>query len=285
MTGRTERIGFIGLGDQGEPMAHRIAEAGWPLTLWARRAASLDPFAGTAATIAASPAELARQVDMVCLCTFGEADLEELLFGRADGVAAGLTAGQVLIIHNTVSPQTCRAVDARLAERGVVTIDAPVAGGRERAFAGKLAVMAGGEAAAFDRAAPVLRSYGDPVVRLGPVGSGQVAKILNNALMICNMQMADSALTLARAMGLDGAAVGDLLLHASASSTALGLLVAHDSGARTAHAGGPGIITKDIGLFQALCATSGQDAGALGTVGAAAAARAARLLRLEEGEG
>ena len=96
-------VGFIGLGSQGGPMAGRIIEAGFPTTLWARRPASLEPFAGTAATVAGSPAELAAASDLVCLCVVGDTDVEEVVTGE-NGVLAGLKPGGVIAIHSTVHP-------------------------------------------------------------------------------------------------------------------------------------------------------------------------------------
>lgn len=246
------RVGFIGLGDQGEPMARAIVDAGFELSLWARRAESLVPFADTAALIAASPRALAEAVDILCFCTFGREDLEDLLFREGDGAAHGLCAGKILVIHNTVAPGVCREIAARLAPQGVAVLDAPVAGGRERAFAKRLAVMVGGDRQAFGRLRPVLESYGDPIVHLGAIGSGQTAKIINNALMICNMQLADAAFDIAEELGLARHATQDLLLHSSAASTAMGFVVAHDRGERKAHAAGLGILAKDIGLFHTL---------------------------------
>src|SRR6201981_3082890 len=100
-------VGFIGLGSQGGPMAERIVEAGSPTTLWARRPASLEPFADTAAKLAGSPAELGATSDLVCLCVVADADVEEVLDGDS-GVLAGMADGGIIAIHSTVHPDTCR---------------------------------------------------------------------------------------------------------------------------------------------------------------------------------
>ncbi len=101
------RVGFIGLGSQGGPMARRIVEGGYDLTLWARRPATLEPFADTAAKTAQSPAELAAASDLVCLCVVGDDDVREVLAGD-NGVLAGLAPGGIVAIHSTVHPDTCR---------------------------------------------------------------------------------------------------------------------------------------------------------------------------------
>jgi 3-hydroxyisobutyrate dehydrogenase-like beta-hydroxyacid dehydrogenase len=106
------RVGFIGLGSQGGPMARRIIEAGYPVTLWARRPATLEPFADLPADVAASPAELGKASDLVCICVVGDADVEEVLAGE-HGVLAGLGPGGMVAMHSTIHPHTCQ----RLADK------------------------------------------------------------------------------------------------------------------------------------------------------------------------
>jgi 3-hydroxyisobutyrate dehydrogenase len=118
------RVGFIGLGSQGAPMARRIVEGGFELTLWARRPASVEPFADTGARVAATPAELAASSDLVCLCVVGDDDVREVLTGDS-GVLAGLAPGGVVAIHSTVHPDTCRELAELCASHDVSVIDAP----------------------------------------------------------------------------------------------------------------------------------------------------------------
>ena len=122
------RVGFIGLGSQGGPMARRIVEGGFETTLWARRDASLEPYADTAAKSAGTPAELAAASDLVCLCVVGDDDVREVLYGET-GVLAGLASGGIVAIHSTVHPDTCREIAEKAAAQGVSVIDAPVSGG------------------------------------------------------------------------------------------------------------------------------------------------------------
>ena len=122
------RVGFIGLGSQGGPMARRIAEGGFETTLWARRPASLEPYAHTPAKTAATPAELAAASDLVCLCVVGDDDVREVLNGD-NGVLAGLAEGGIVAIHSTVHPDTCRDIAEMAGAQGVSVIDAPVSGG------------------------------------------------------------------------------------------------------------------------------------------------------------
>jgi len=145
------RVGFVGLGDQGGPMARRIADAGFSTTVWARRPATLHPFASTPATIAASPADLGRTSDLVGVCVVNDDDVRAVLLGP-DGVLAGMGPGSIIAIHSTVHPQTCREVADAARATGVSVIDAPVSGGGQVAAAGQLLVLVGGEEADVERA-------------------------------------------------------------------------------------------------------------------------------------
>src|SRR5438093_3735174 len=129
------RVGFIGLGSQGGPMARRIVEGGFPLTIWARRPELVEPFADTPASVASTPAELGAASDVVGICVMGDADVEDVLL-RDDGVLLGMAAGGVVAIHSTIHPDTCRRVADEAARRDVAVIDAPVSG-RGGAAAGR----------------------------------------------------------------------------------------------------------------------------------------------------
>ncbi|BDY33312.1 MULTISPECIES: NAD(P)-dependent oxidoreductase [Mycolicibacterium] len=214
------RVGFIGLGSQGAPMARRIVEGGFETTLWARRPASVEPFADTAAKIAGSPAELAAASDLVCLCVVGDADVKEVLDGET-GVLAGLASGGIIAIHSTVHPDTCIAIAEQASAQGVSVIDAPVSGGEPAVQAGTLLVMVGGDGEIVERVRPVFATYADPIVHLGGVGSGQVAKILNNLLFSANLGAAMSALELGEALGVPRQALCEVITRGSATSKAL----------------------------------------------------------------
>jgi 3-hydroxyisobutyrate dehydrogenase-like beta-hydroxyacid dehydrogenase len=220
MNAENIRVGFIGLGSQGGPMARRIIDAGYPVTLWARRAAALEPFAGTQAKIAGSPAELAAGADLVCVCVVADADVEEVVTGSG-GVLGGLRAGGVIAVHSTVHPDTCRRLAAEAAAGNVRLIDAPVSGGGPAAAAGRLLVMAGGDEATVEFCRPVFATYGDPIVHLGPVGAGQVTKLLNNVLFTAHLGAAASLLGLGQALGVDPLRLAGVISHGSGNSFAL----------------------------------------------------------------
>ena len=257
---RHPRVGFIGLGSQGGPMARRIIDAGYPVTLWARRPGTLEPFADTAAKTAGSPAELAAASDLVCVCVVADADVEEVLTG-GNGVFDGIADGAVIAVHSTVHPDTCRRLAARAGARGAVLIDAPVSGGGPAAAAGRLLVMAGGDAATVDLCRPVFATYADPVVHLGPLGAGQVAKLLNNLLFTVHLGAAASLLTLGQELGVDPVRLADVLVHGSGNSFAL-QRVASAGGTLdriAAHAGS--LLRKDVSLVADLAAAAGAHGG------------------------
>jgi len=260
--GPVRRVGFIGLGSQGGPMARRIIEAGYPTTLWARRSASLAAFGDTAAQIATTPAELAAASDLVCLCVVADADVEEVI-GGDHGVLAGLAAGGLIAVHSTVHPDTCRRLAARAGAQGVQLVDAPVSGGGMGAAEGRLLVMVGGPPAAVQACRPVFASYGDPVIHLGPVGAGQVAKLLNNLLFTAHLATAASTLALGQALGVDPRLLPEVLEHGTASSFALGRINAAGGTLDriAAHAGS--LLQKDVRLASELATAVGTPAGAV----------------------
>jgi 3-hydroxyisobutyrate dehydrogenase len=242
-------VGFIGLGSQGAPMARRIIDAGFPVTLWARRPATLEPFADTGAAVADTPAKLAAACDLVCLCVRDDADVEAVT-GGPDGVLAGLRTGGVIAVHSTVHPDTCRRLaSAAAAACDGRVIDAPVSGGNPAAAAGHLLVMIGGDEATVEYCRPVFASYGDPVVHLGPLGAGQVTKLLNNAAFTAQLAIADSLLALGRTLGVDPARLGEVVSEGSGQSFALERFAsAGGTLGRIAWHAGP-LLDKDVRLL------------------------------------
>lgn len=256
------RVGFIGLGSQGAPMARRIIDAGYDTTLWARRPASLEPFADTAAKVAGSPAELGAASDLVGICVVGGADVEEVL-GGPTGVLAGMASGGIVAIHSTVHPDTCRAI-AKIAEaHGVSLVDAPVSGGGPAAAERRLLVMAGGDTDAVECCRPVLETYGDPVVHLGSVGSGQLTKLLNNLLFTANLATAKTALALGEALGVSAASLAEVMSKGSASSFALNSIARVGGNLDTLAAVAADLLQKDVRLVADLTQKADASPGAV----------------------
>ena len=256
------RVGFIGLGSQGAPMARRILEGGYPTTLWARRQASVEPFADTAAQIAGSPAELAAASDLVCLCVVGDADVTEVATGET-GVLAGLKPGGVIAVHSTVHPDTCRQLAAQASEQGVSVVDAPVSGGGPAAARGTLLVMVGGDAEVVARIRPVFSTYGDPIIHLGPVGSGQLTKLLNNLLFTANLATARTALALGEALGVAPENLAEVITAGSGNSYALGSIARFGGSLDVLKQVASGLLRKDVSLVADIAEKAGVAPGAV----------------------
>jgi 3-hydroxyisobutyrate dehydrogenase len=204
-------------------MARRIVESGLPLTIWARRRESVEPYADTAASVASTPAELGAASDVVGICVMGDDDVEDVLV-RADGVLAGMKAGGVVAIHSTIHPDTCRRVAQLAARQGVAVVDAPVSGGGGAAAQRKLLVMVGGDAEHLARCRPVFDTFADPVVHLGPLGSGQMAKLVNNLVFTAQVSLALETFAFAEELSMDRGALAQVLANGSGGSRAAAIL-------------------------------------------------------------
>jgi 3-hydroxyisobutyrate dehydrogenase len=241
------RVGFIGLGSQGAPMARRIVDAGFSVTVWARRPESIEPFADTSATIAQSPTEVAALSDVVCICVVNDADVEAVVLGN-EGVLKGMSAGGVVVIHSTIHPATCRRLAERAAQGGVDIVDAPVSGGGIAAAEGALLVMVGGDVNVVERIRPIFATYGAPVLHLGSLGSGQMAKLLNNLLFTAQLTVAEETFDFAAQLGIDRVAMAEVLASGSGGSRAAGIVAgsAFDTSGLRNVAGG--LLAKDVGI-------------------------------------
>lgn len=211
------KVGFIGLGVMGRPMAQHVQCAGHQLFVWARRPASAD---GLGATLCATPAELGRRCEVVFTVITSSADVEAVALGE-NGLSEGMAPGSVLVDCSTIAPEVARQIAARLAAKGIAMLDAPVSGGAQGAIDATLAIMAGGEAAVLERVRPLLACLGQRIVHVGPNGAGQVAKACNQMIMVAAIQAAAEGMRLAAAFGVDCAKVKQALAGGSAASRVL----------------------------------------------------------------
>lgn len=257
------RVGFVGLGDMGGAMATRLIAAGLPVTLWARRPESLRQFEPGGFHTATSLAELGRESDVVGICVFADADVRDVVLAPK-GVLAGLRPGSVLLIHSTVSVATCREIAAQAAEIGVEVVDAPVTGARARALAGDLVVLLGGDSAAIEKARPMLAAYAGTTAHLGPLGSAQRMKALNNALSNATGLLASLAVETGVRLGLDAHTVIEILRTGSASSAPMISMVDRLMRDQAFADLAVQMIVKDTALFREICADAGVDADVLG---------------------
>jgi len=212
-----EQIGFIGLGIMGQGMARNLLRAGFDLVVWNRTPSKMDALVSEGASAAGSPAELARACDIVITCVSDTPDVEAVVLGE-NGVIHGLREGSLLIDMSTISPKVTREIAARLAEREVHMLDAPVSGGSEGAARGTLSIMVGGEADQVSRAMPILEAMGKTITHVGGHGAGQTVKLVNQILVVVNMLAVGEGLLFAQAGGLDLQKTLDAVTQGAAGS-------------------------------------------------------------------
>jgi 2-hydroxy-3-oxopropionate reductase len=214
------RIGFIGLGLMGKPMAKNLLKAGYPVTVFNRSPAPMDELAAAGARLATSPMHLAQECDVVLTCVSDSPDVEMVVLGE-NGVLAGARPGLLYIDNSTIAPAMARKVYAALKAKGVAALDAPVSGGDIGAQQGTLSIMVGGDVAAFERALPILQAIGKTIIHVGEAGAGQVTKACNQIVVALTVQGVAEALMLAKQSGVDPAKVRDALLGGFAQSRVL----------------------------------------------------------------
>jgi 3-hydroxyisobutyrate dehydrogenase-like beta-hydroxyacid dehydrogenase len=197
------RVGFIGLGIMGSRMAANVARAGHELTVWNRTRARAEAFAAEhGAAVADTPAQLGAACEVVISIVVDGPQVEQVLLGD-DGVAQQGREGLLCIDMSTIAPREAQAIAARLAQRGIGFLDAPVTGSAPKAQDGTLTIMAGGPAEALERARPVLDAMGETIVHVGPVGHGQAVKVLTNAVAAANAVTLAQALLVGKRAGVD----------------------------------------------------------------------------------
>jgi 3-hydroxyisobutyrate dehydrogenase len=215
-----ERIGFVGLGTMGASMAANLLKAGAQLTVWNRTQGRAAELVAQGASEASSPAGVAGNSAIVVVCVSDTPDVEAVLFG-ADGVLAGAASGSLVIDCSTISPEATRDFGRRLAEQGIGMVDAPVSGGSEGARLGTLTMFVGGADQDVARARPVLEAMGKTITHLGPLGSGQAGKAVNQVILGGAYLGLAEGLILGLKAGLDPKPLVAALSGGSAQSWAL----------------------------------------------------------------
>jgi 3-hydroxyisobutyrate dehydrogenase-like beta-hydroxyacid dehydrogenase len=263
------RIGFVGLGIMGGRMAANLARAGHELVVFNRTRERAEAWiAEHGGTLAPTPAAVGAQVEVVITMVVDGDQVEHVLLGP-DGVAGGAAPGVLCVDMSTIAPAQTRAIGAALAERGLRFVDAPVTGSSPKAEDGTLTIMVGGAEEDVARARPLFEVMGEVVVHVGPLGQGQVVKLINNAVAAANASTLAQALIVGRATGVDLDALVEVMAAGSGASTMLALkagpMRAHDYATlfKLEH------MLKDVRL----CLEEGQAAGV--PFPAAAAAREA----------
>ena len=214
------RIGYIGLGLMGAPMARNLMRAGHELVVHNRSRAIVDELASEGAMPAWSPREVAEQVEVIFTNLPDSPDVEQVVLG-ADGIIEGAHEGLIYVDNSTIKPETARHIAARLAEVGVQALDAPVSGGDVGAREGTLAIMVGGPREAFERVLPLLEAMGKTITYVGESGAGQFAKACNQIIVAGTMAVMAEALVLAQKGGVDPAKVVEAISGGAARCWAL----------------------------------------------------------------
>ncbi len=225
-------IGFVGLGIMGLPMAGHILDAGYPLTVYNRTRSKAEDLRVRGAKVADSPAEVAAASTVIITIVSDSPDVEEVVAGP-QGVMDRIGEGSVVIDMSTISPQVERQLDEQLRTKGCALVDAPVSGGDVGARNATLAIMAGGEKAAFDRVRPILEVMGKTITYCGPVGNGQLTKLSNQILVSVTLLGVSEAITFAKKNGLDAQVMIEAVKGGAASSWQLSNL-------------GPKIVNRDF---------------------------------------
>ncbi|HLW82048.1 MAG TPA: NAD(P)-dependent oxidoreductase [Candidatus Acidoferrales bacterium] len=214
------RVGLIGLGLMGSPMAANFLKAGFPLTVWNRTAEKAQKLAKLGATAAKSPADAASEADILLTIVSDPPALEQVLWGE-QGALPALKSGSVLIDSSTVSPALARRIAKTCAEKSVAFLDAPVTGGTWGAEKGELVFMMGGEKETFERVRPVLEAVGKRFFLLGPNGAGQTVKLAMNLILALEVEALAEGLELVTSSGVDGAKLIEVLQSSMGRSPVL----------------------------------------------------------------
>ncbi|MBM61764.1 MAG: 2-hydroxy-3-oxopropionate reductase [Acidobacteria bacterium] len=216
------RLGFIGLGTMGRPMAFHLVGGGHSLAFFVRRPEAGLPFTSAGATACSSPAAVAERSEVVFTMVTGTADVEQIVLGK-DGVIQGARPGSLVIDMSTIDPTATRALATTLGAQEIDMLDAPVSGGPQGAQAATLTIMVGGPTRALDLAKPLLHLLGPTIIHLGNNGAGQTAKACHQLALLVTAQGVAEALALAGRSGLDLERVRQVMLGGVASSRVLEL--------------------------------------------------------------
>uniref|UniRef100_A0A1I7Y1I3 NAD(P)-dependent oxidoreductase n=1 Tax=Steinernema glaseri TaxID=37863 RepID=A0A1I7Y1I3_9BILA len=201
--GSSQKVAFIGLGVMGYPMAGHLAQAGHHVTVYNRNQAKAEQWSAEFKQAwAATPAQAAAQADIVMACVGNDDDLRAIFQG-ADGALAGMKAGSLFIDHTTASAEVARELGALAASKQVTFVDAPISGGQAGAQKGMLSIMCGGQTEDMERARPLMMSYAQACTLMGPLGSGQLCKMVNQIAVVGLLQGLAEAMAFGERAGLD----------------------------------------------------------------------------------
>ncbi|MFF5141468.1 NAD(P)-dependent oxidoreductase [Streptomyces sp. NPDC013157] len=253
-------IGVVGAGRMGLPMVRRLAEAGHRVRVTGRTPETRRALTREPVQVVPDVARVGEGADAVLVCVHTDGQVREVCLDS--GLLTTMPSGSTLVLHTTGSPRTVEAVADRAAAGGIGVVDAPVSGGPPDVAAGRITLYVGGDDDTVARVRSVLRSYGDPVLHVGPLGSGQRVKLVDNTVFASQIGLLTHAARLGRQLGLDERLLLDALTHGSASGRALAGVVRHGSVTGFARSTRE-FLGKDMDVVRAVARELGADLGAL----------------------
>ncbi len=245
------RLGFVGVGAMGLPMARHLLRAGFPLACCTRRDEAAATITAAGGIRLSDPAAVAAWCDVLLTCLPADAEVTDVVLG-AGGALAALRPGTTIIELSTIAPATVRRVAEAAAERGISVLDAPISGGTSGAEAATLAIMVGGAAETFAACGPILAALGKQITHVGPVGMGKVFKLCNQYLAAANTALVGEALTMAAKAGANLPLLVEVLSASSGASRALSGAAPHLLAPPTSVGFRLDLMRKDLGLALAL---------------------------------
>ena len=264
MAAALPKIGLIGAGRMGRPILDRLRAAGHEARVLLRSLEARAAALAEGLDACDSVAETVRDADVVFCVVLNDAQVREVCLGP-DGAIAAMKPGAVLVQHTTSDPETARLLGLAAAERGVEVLDAALSGGPHDIAAGRLTLWIGGDAAVLDATHPVLASYAEPILFVGPLGAGQKVKLINNALFVSQVGLAVEAVRMAGALGIDEPAILAALQHGSGASRGLAVVAGGGSVAALAPRIGA-LMAKDVATVRNVADKAGIDLGVIGEV-------------------
>ncbi len=214
------KIGFIGLGIMGKPMAKNLLKAGYSVTVYDRIPAPIEELVAAGAGRASNPKEVAQQCDVVIMMLPNSPHVKTAVLGSG-GIIEGITAGKIVVDMSSIAPLAAQEIAAKLAEKGVAMLDAPVSGGEPKAIEGTLSIMVGGKKEIFEACVPFLSKMGSSVVLCGDIGAGNVTKLANQIIVALNIAAMSEAFVLASKAGVDPEVLYKAIRGGLAGSTVL----------------------------------------------------------------
>ena len=253
-------IGFVGTGRMGAPMVRRLVEAGHEVRALGRSVEKRRAVSEVGAQPVTDLADVGQDADVVIVCVFTDDQVRQVCVESV--LLSTMRPGASLVIHTTGSPRTAEAIAAEAQSRHIAVVDAPVSGGPHDIAAGHVTLFVGGSDDAVERVRPVLASYGDPILHVGPIGAGQGVKLVNNTLFAAQIGLLREAVRLGDRLGIDEKRLLDAVTHGSGASRVAGFVAA--GGSIEAFVGRTGeFISKDVDVARKIAAELGDDLGLL----------------------